>query len=111
MSCCKTEVSDKIVVSINGEKLRQGDLYESTLLAFALNPKEFESKLLKLGLKFDSNPYKDIEFLAELSRIGGDRNGTMKDKGGNPIIFDLNEFIRTIPVDNSVNNPIKTEIK
>ena len=110
MSCCNNSES-KTVVSIDGNKLRQGDLYESTLLAFALNPKVFEEKLDKLGLEFDTDPYDDIKFLAELSRLGGDKSGLMKDSNGNKIVFDLVEFIRSIPVDNSDSNPIKTEIK
>lgn len=109
-NCCGINQSNGIVVSINGAKLRQGDLRESTLLAFALNPTEFEEKLESLGLAFDGNPYEDIDFLVELHKIGGDKSGILRDNNGNKIIFDLLDFIRTIKVDNSSNNPIKTVI-
>jgi hypothetical protein len=107
---CSCQNKSNPVVSINNEKLLQGNLYEATLLAFSLNPAEFESRLNKLGLKFDGNPYEDIEFLAKLSNMGLDKSGKLQDVNGKPIVFDLRSFIKDIPVDMSNANPIKIEL-
>lgn len=109
MGCNCLDKSDKIVVSIDREKLQKGDMYNVALLSFASNPKEFETKLNDLGIEFDENPYEDIKVLVRLNELGGDINGMLKNKNGKQIKFDFKEFIKEIQIDESNNNPIKVD--
>lgn len=107
--CNLNNKSDKIVVSIDRDKLMQGDMYNVALLGFASNPKQFEDKLNALGLKFDDDPYEDIKFFARLNELGQDVKGMLADSNSNPIIFDFKEFLKGIEVLKQEDNPIKID--
>lgn len=106
MSCTDCKSNYPKVVSIDREKLKKGDVHSVTLLAFASNPSEFRRRLTAIGLSMD-NYLEDVEFLAELHEMKGDVEGILKDDNGNKLIFNVMEFARAIPLDNSSKNTIK----
>jgi hypothetical protein len=109
MSCQNCQSNYPKVVSIDRAKLEKGDIHHVTLLAFAANPPEFERRLAMLGLSMEDY-LEDVEFLAELHKMGGDVNGLLKDDNGNKIVFNAMEFARNIPLDTSMYNPVKIKL-
>ena len=62
MSCSCEKSNYPKVVSIDEKRLKEGDIHNVALLAFALNPNEFERRLQAIGLSME-NHLEDVEFL------------------------------------------------
>lgn len=110
MECsCKNKSNYPVVVSIDNEKLKTGDMNSVARLSFALNPIVFVKRMNDLGIKMD-NHLEDLNAFVELNKMGEDVKGLMKNAKGDSIKFNFKEFIKDIPIDDSCSNPIKIEM-
>jgi hypothetical protein len=92
----RSEIANKI--KINKKEFLNGNLKEIILFTYAVNPKELESKLDLLGLKI-TEINEDAAFLAKLSELGYDKEGKLKNKMGEPIVFSVIDLLKGIKLD------------
>lgn len=93
-------------VKIDKNKFLNGDLKEITIFAYMVNPKDFNERLNKIGLKI-TNIEQDAEFLSALSKKGMDKEGVMKDVNGNKIYFNYVDLLKSIKLDKKVIDKTK----
>ena len=76
---------------INIKKVVDADISELLKLAYSLDAKAVQDAFAKVGISVENEI--DIEALARLHQTGGDVAGTLKDKLGRPIKFDVEKIL------------------
>lgn len=82
------------MITINKNKLNEGDIDSLLQLIYFISPDKFFSAFKKIGVKISEQ--KDVEALSEIIKKKLDVNGQLINDEGNNIFFDALDIIKKI---------------
>lgn len=87
-------LSDNMDFKINKQKLKDGDITSVLSFVYFISPEKLKKLFFRVGISIDN--IQDVNALAEIAMKKLDVLGLLKNKDGNPVIFDTSKIVNNI---------------